>query len=91
MNNIIIKDKQETDSGWIFVVKVKDKNSTEHEVKLNEDDWQNLCAGSIDPEKLIIKSFEFLLEREPKESILGKFNLTDIGHYFPEYEEEMKK
>ena len=37
------------------------------------------------------KSFEFLLEREPKESILRQFDLPLIGRYFPEYEREIKK
>jgi len=91
MADISIKEKRETDSGWIFIVAVKDQNSTKHEVKLYEDDWQNICAGAVSPDELIVKSFEFLLEHEPKESILKKFNLTDIGHYFPEYEGEMKK
>ncbi len=37
------------------------------------------------PEELIEASFEFLLEREPKESILGRFELPVIERYFPEY------
>jgi hypothetical protein len=36
------------------------------------------------------ESFRFLLEREPKESILRRFNLTVISRYFPEYEREIK-
>jgi hypothetical protein len=34
---------------------------------------------------------EFLLEREPKESILTEFELPLIGRYFPEYEPELKR
>jgi hypothetical protein len=30
-----------------------------------------------------------LLEREPKESILGRFDLPVIGTYFPGYEAEI--
>ena len=37
-------------------------------------------------EELVRRSFEFLLEREPKESILSRFDLTVISRYFPEYE-----
>jgi hypothetical protein len=33
----------------------------------------------------------FLLEREPKESILGQFDLPVIGRYFPEYERDIRK
>jgi len=39
----------------------------------------------------IKKSFEFLLEREPKESILPRFNLRVINQYFPEFKEEIRK
>ena len=42
-------------------------------------------------EDLIQSSFEFLLEREPKESILRKFDLPVIARYFPEYERAIRK
>lgn len=60
-------------------------------VGLTEDYYQKLTGGKISPEELIEKSFEFLLEREPKESILKKFNLQDIQKYFPEYETEISQ
>jgi len=37
------------------------------------------------PEELIEASFRFLLDREPKESILGRFGLGVISQYFPDY------
>jgi len=40
---------------------------------------------------LVRQSFLFLLEREPKESILRSFNLTAISRYFPEYDREIGK
>ena len=33
--------------------------------------------------------FAFLLEREPKESILRSFDVSVIGGYFPEFEREI--
>jgi hypothetical protein len=42
-------------------------------------------GGEVEPERLIRASFEFLLEREPKESILARFELPVIERYFPEY------
>lgn len=36
-------------------------------------------------------SFEFLLAREPKESILGRFDVTVIDRYFPEFREEFAR
>ena len=46
-------------------------------------------GGGESPEDLIRRSFEFLLEREPKESILSRFHLSVIGRYFPDYEREI--
>ena len=60
-------------------------------VELENDYWQKLTQGKIEPEALVRKSFEFLLAREPKESILRSFNLKEINTYFPEYEEEIRK
>ena len=41
-------------------------------------------------EELLKRSSEFLLEHEPKESILRQFDLSDISRYFPEYEREIR-
>jgi hypothetical protein len=38
-----------------------------------------------DGEDLVHASFRFLLDREPKESILREFDLAVIARYFPEY------
>ena len=37
-------------------------------------------------EKLVRDSVAFLLEREPKESILKEFDLSVIQRYFPDYD-----
>lgn len=74
-----------------YKVTVEEKgSSSEHSVHLDDDYYQKLTQGKISKEELIKKSFEFLLEREPKESILSEFDLRIINHYFPEYEEEIK-
>ena len=70
-----------------FTVKVEGK---EYNVGLDDEYWQDLTGGKITKEELIKKSFEFLLEREPKESILSRFNLRIINQYFPEFEEEIR-
>ncbi len=79
------------DKGSYFLVEVIEDSKTEHKVTLNEEDYERLSEGKCSKEDLIKKSFEFLLEREPKESILREFNLTLISKYFSEYEEEIKK
>jgi hypothetical protein len=42
-------------------------------------------AGEVDAERLVEASFRFLLEREPKEAILGSFALPVIERYFGDY------
>ena len=47
--------------------------------------YKDLSDSKISQIDLIIKSFEFLLERESNQSILSEFNLEIIENYFPEY------
>jgi hypothetical protein len=70
---------------------IEGKSESTHRVTLTADDYRRLSAGTTEPEELIKRSFEFLLAREPKESILPEFDLPMIGRYFPEYERELKR
>lgn len=76
----------EKEDGDTFRVTIEEGGSTSHRVTLSDDYHRKLTGGNISKEELVKKSFEFLLEREPKESILGSFDLPLIGRYFPEYE-----
>ncbi len=74
-----------------FRVEVKEGTSrTTHDVTATTADLQRY-GGQEDPARLIEASFEFLLEREPKESILRSFALPVIERYFPEYPAEIRK
>jgi hypothetical protein len=66
-------------------------SETTHDVTLNPGDYTRLTGGKVAPEELVRRSFEFLLERESKESILIRFDLSVISRYFPEYEREIKR
>jgi hypothetical protein len=75
-----------------FAVRVIDAASeSSHRVTLNAEHYNRLTRGQIEPQELVKRSFQFLLEREGKESILGQFDLQVIAHYFPEYEREIKR
>ncbi len=69
-----------------FRVTVEDGTTTTHTVTLSPAYHEKLTGGRVEPEVLVEKSFEFLLEREPNTSILRQFDLPLIGRYFPEYE-----
>lgn len=73
--------------GAIFDVTVSDgRGTTTHEVTVWPSDVERYAPGSA-PEDLLEASFRFLLEREPKESILRRFELPAIERYFPEYQQ----
>jgi hypothetical protein len=75
-----------------FRVRVSEvRGESSYEVTLDPKDHARLAGATAQPEDLIRKSFQFLLEREPKESILSRFDLPVIGRYFPEYEREIKR
>ena len=75
-----------------FRVTVTDaEGETTHQVTAELAYCQGLTGGAIPAAELVRRSFEFLLDREPKESILRRFALPVIGRYFPEYEREMKR
>ncbi len=86
----MVKIKKKNDQE--FMVTIEEKGSrSEHVVTLDDSYYQNLTAGKITKEELIKRSFEFLLMKEPKESILSEFNLRVIKKYFPEFENELGK
>lgn len=75
-----------------FVVRVSEgENATEHEVTVDDADLERLAAGYASAEDFVQACFEFLLAREPKEQILGRFDVSVIGRYFPEFEREIRR
>jgi hypothetical protein len=79
------------EAGGSYLVSVSDgRGRTEHRVTVGAAELERYAAGS-DPERLLRVSFEFLLEREPKESILRSFPISTIERYFPEYPEEIRR
>jgi hypothetical protein len=64
---------------------------TVHTVAVDPAYQRQLAGRVVPPEELVRRSFEFLLEREPKESILASFSLSVIRRYFPDYETEIAR
>jgi hypothetical protein len=75
-----------------FRVRVTEGASeTTHRVTVKPADYQRLAEGKVGPAELVRRSFEFLLENEPKESILARFDLSVIMRYFPQFEREIRR
>ncbi len=74
----------------IYRVTVDEGDSrTVHDVTVTYGDVERYAPG-VPPERLLTASFEFLLEREPKEAILSRFALPVIERYFPEYADRIQ-
>ncbi|MEA3375116.1 MAG: hypothetical protein U9R72_02805 [Chloroflexota bacterium] len=91
MTEIDVKTSEQNDT-YEFQVAVREESSeTRHRVTLEKVYYDRLTGGKVSPEELVRQSFRFLLEREPKESILRSFDLSVISNYFPAYERVIKK
>jgi hypothetical protein len=76
----------------MFEVIVRDgRGETRHQVTMAEQTVERLTAGKHTPERCLEAAFRFLLDREPKESILTCFDVTAISRYFPEFEHELPR
>jgi hypothetical protein len=92
MAHIEIEETGEEDGRLQFVVTVAEAGDTStHHVTLSKDDYERWGTNSSDPAGFIRRCFEFLLEREPKESILSRFDVSDIRSYFPEFDREIRR
>jgi hypothetical protein len=70
---------------------IEGASQSSHRVTLTPQVLQRLTDGKRSAEDLVRRSFEFLLEHESKESILGQFKLEVIGCYFPQFEREIRR
>lgn len=72
--------------GWSCRVRVgRDAQATEHQVTVSSAELAAYAPGAAEPSNLVAASFGYLLEREPRESILRRFSLSTIERYFPDY------
>ncbi len=73
-----------------FKVTVQEgEGETHHRVTMSQSTYMKLTGGKVDACRCIEAAFEFLLDHEPKESILSKFDVTVILNYFPSFEREL--
>jgi len=79
------------DDPLAFDVVVQDgSGETRHHVTLSRADHARLSPAA-GPQKTIEAAFRFLLDHEPKESILPRFDIAMIDKYFPQFEHEFPR
>jgi hypothetical protein len=75
-----------------FGVEVEEGNEvTGHKVRLPRSFLDDLLLTGVDEEQIVRETFDFLLEREPANSILAEFSLDDVSRYFPDFPEELQR
>jgi hypothetical protein len=88
MSDVAISVLGDPAGALTFDVVVRDARSqSRHRVTIEADDaarWARLGAG---PSHCVEAAMRFLLDREPKETILGAFDTQVIRRYFPEFDD----
>ncbi len=87
-----VTETNQSDNGWTFLVELGNGDGLlEYWIDVDRDYWTRLTNRRIEPDELVSITFKFLLDKESKELILKKFNLSDVAGNFPTYEMEIKK
>jgi hypothetical protein len=71
-----------------FDVIVRDaRGESRHEVTMQTDEAERWAKLGAEPSHCVDAAMRFLLDREPKESILTAFDMRVIRRYFPEFDD----
>jgi len=90
---VVVRARKEGES-WRCEVSVDHAGQrTRHLVTVTPSDVERWAKGSRqeDVERLVVKSFDFLLEHESPSAILATFELSVIQRYFPDYDRAFKR
>jgi hypothetical protein len=75
-----------------FEVAVQDRRGESlRQVTMSKVDIKRLAPGTVTPGECIRAAFLFLLDREPRESILRRFDVSVIEYYFPDFTREFPR
>ena len=88
---IDVRQRAQGDPLEFDVVVGKGEDQTSHRVTISRAMLTRLTADTHAPERCIEAVFRFLLDREPKEAILRRFDVAVVGRYFPEFERELPR
>ena len=74
--------------GLVFDVIVRDaRGESRHQVTMQTDEAERWAKLGAEPTPCVEAVMRFLLDREPKESILGAFDMRVVRRYFPEFDD----
>jgi hypothetical protein len=81
----------EETTGTYTVTVVDGARTSRHTVRVPAGLPEALGCARVPVTELVCRSFSFLLERESPASILRVFGLEQIGDYFPDYPEVIRR
>ena len=74
--------------GFTFDVIVRDaRGESRHRVTIEANEAERWAELGAEPSRCVQAVMRFLLDREPKESILGTFDMRVVRRYFPEFDD----
>jgi hypothetical protein len=74
--------------GLIFDVMVRDaRGESRHRVTIQADEVRRWARFGAEPSRCVEAAMRFLIDREPKESILSAFDMRVVRRYFPEFDD----
>lgn len=77
-------------AGITFDVIVRDgRGESRHRVTIGADEAQRWTELGAEPPRAAEAVMRFLLDREPKESILSAFDTNVVRRYFPEFDDAL--
>ena len=88
---IEVERRGEGDPLAFEVIVREGQGESRHNVTMGKGVCERLSGGTHTPERCLEAAFRFLLDREPKESILRSFDVSVISRYFPEFERELPR
>jgi hypothetical protein len=92
MVDVNVKTEEDSPRGWRFEVELSENGTRKsYDVTLSWSDYDLWSHGQFAPERVVKAAFKFLLEREPMDAILAKFDCAVIRRYFPEVDRELAK
>ncbi|MEM8738997.1 MAG: hypothetical protein AAGG38_11055 [Planctomycetota bacterium] len=92
MPEIEVGTETEATASWAYDVTVFDAGRAHrHRVSLSFQDYDLWCRGRVPPSRVVEAAFKFLLQHEPADAILQKFDCSVIRRYFPAVDAELPK
>jgi hypothetical protein len=88
MSHVAISVLADPARALTFDVVVRDaRGESHHRVTMQADDAARWAKLGAEPARCVEAAVRFLLDREPKESILAAFDMRVIRRYFPEFDD----